>query len=191
MIGNYIYGAQAVLLVYDISNYQSFANLEDWFALVKRTFDSDYMPYVALVANKADLTNLQTVKPKLHSEFADSNQMHSFFVSAKTGDNVAEAFYRIVADLAGVVSEMRPPDFYASHKRPRDGYHECEIGDNTERAWDKQWFWRIPDKLTAMGSNFSTGSTLVAPPQTDNFGRDVVSKTVDVCVTKRSKCVIQ
>mmetsp|Transcript_26652 Transcript_26652/g.58018 ORF Transcript_26652/g.58018 Transcript_26652/m.58018 type:complete len:230 (+) Transcript_26652:365-1054(+) len=102
MIGNYIYGAQAVLLVYDISNYQSFANLEDWFALVKRTFDSDYMPYVALVANKADLTHLQTVKPHLHREFADTNQMHSFFMSAKTGDNVEAAFDRIVADLAGV-----------------------------------------------------------------------------------------
>ena len=30
MIKNYIYGAHAVLLCYDISNYQSFQNLEDW-----------------------------------------------------------------------------------------------------------------------------------------------------------------
>lgn len=32
----------------------------------------------------------------------------SFFVSAKTGDNVATAFYRIVADLAGVI--LTAPD---------------------------------------------------------------------------------
>lgn len=32
----------------------------------------------------------------------------SYFVSAKTGDNVAAAFYRIVADLSGVV--LTPPD---------------------------------------------------------------------------------
>mmetsp|Transcript_39390 Transcript_39390/g.47769 ORF Transcript_39390/g.47769 Transcript_39390/m.47769 type:complete len:226 (-) Transcript_39390:533-1210(-) len=103
MIGNYIYGAQAVLLVYDISNYQSFQNLEDWYQLVKRTFDKDNLPYVALVANKADLTHLRTVKPEKHNEFADLNDMYSYFVSAKTGDNVASTFYRIAADLAGVV----------------------------------------------------------------------------------------
>mmetsp|Transcript_10382 Transcript_10382/g.17847 ORF Transcript_10382/g.17847 Transcript_10382/m.17847 type:complete len:234 (-) Transcript_10382:132-833(-) len=109
MIGNYIYGAHAVLLVYDISSYQSFANLEDWFALVKRTFDADYMPYIALVANKADLTHLRTVKQNSHHDFADENRMHSFFASAKTGDNVAEAFHRIVMDLAGMglVSENK------------------------------------------------------------------------------------
>ena len=38
MIGNYIYGAHAVLLCYDITNYQSFQNLEDWYRLVRRTF---------------------------------------------------------------------------------------------------------------------------------------------------------
>lgn len=104
MIGNYIFGAQAVLLVYDITNYQSFQDLEDWLALVKKTFaSSGSMPYVALVANKADLTHLRTVKPEKHNEFADANEMYSYFVSAKTGDNVASTFYRIAADLAGVV----------------------------------------------------------------------------------------
>ena len=38
MIGNYIYGAQAVLLVYDITNLQSFQDLEDWLDVVKKTF---------------------------------------------------------------------------------------------------------------------------------------------------------
>lgn len=103
MIGNYIYGAQAVLLVYDITNYQSFQNLEDWYNLVKQTFGPDNMPYVALVANKADLTHLRTVKPERHNEFADANEMYSYFVSAKTGDNVSSTFYRVAADLAGVV----------------------------------------------------------------------------------------
>merc|ERR1719174_3418856 len=39
MVTNYIHGAHAVCLVYDITNYQSFQHLEDWFFLVKRTFD--------------------------------------------------------------------------------------------------------------------------------------------------------
>jgi hypothetical protein len=32
---------------------------------------------------------------------------YSFFASAKTGDNVAEAFHRIVMDLAGMVCKIR------------------------------------------------------------------------------------
>eukprot|EP00002_Diphylleia_rotans_P004340 TRINITY_DN1316_c0_g1_i1.p1 TRINITY_DN1316_c0_g1~~TRINITY_DN1316_c0_g1_i1.p1 ORF type:complete len:230 (+),score=59.89 TRINITY_DN1316_c0_g1_i1:57-746(+) len=103
MIGNYIYGAHAVLLVYDVTNFQSFQNLEDWYRLVCRTFEKDPMPYVALVSNKADLTHMRTVKPEKHTQFAADFDMHSFSMSAKTGDNVNSTFFRIAADLAGVI----------------------------------------------------------------------------------------
>lgn len=43
-----------MLLVYDITNYESFQNLEDWYRLVRRTFDDDRMPYVGLVGNKSE-----------------------------------------------------------------------------------------------------------------------------------------
>lgn len=46
--------------------------------------------------------HLRTVKPQKHKDFADAHGMGSYFVSAKTGDNVAAMFYRIAADLAGV-----------------------------------------------------------------------------------------
>ena len=109
MIRNYIYGAHAVILAYDISNHQSFQNLEDWYALVKHTFAGKTLPYVALMANKADLTHIRAVKPEMHNEFADENELYSYFVSAKTGDNVMSTFYRIAADLAGVV--LSKPEF--------------------------------------------------------------------------------
>ena len=54
MITNYIAGADAVLLCYDITNYESFANLEDWYRLVLRTFQLGSMPFVALVGNKSN-----------------------------------------------------------------------------------------------------------------------------------------
>mmetsp|Transcript_7219 Transcript_7219/g.11437 ORF Transcript_7219/g.11437 Transcript_7219/m.11437 type:complete len:225 (-) Transcript_7219:413-1087(-) len=103
MINNYIFGAQAVVFCYDISNFQSFHNLADWYQLVRRTFEKDSMPYLALVGNKIDLNHIRTVKPDKHMAFADENGMYSYFMSAKTGDNVNTCFYRIAADLAGVV----------------------------------------------------------------------------------------
>jgi Ras-related protein Rab-28 len=54
MITNYIAGADAVLLCYDITNYESFANLEDWYRLVLRTFYQAKLPYVALLGNKSE-----------------------------------------------------------------------------------------------------------------------------------------
>jgi len=103
MIGNYIYGAQAVLLCYDITNYQSFQNLEDWLELVRKTFDNENPPYIALVGNKTDLQHLRAVKMDKHTHFADECNLYSYFMSAKNGDNVHSTFYRIAADLAGIV----------------------------------------------------------------------------------------
>jgi Ras-related protein Rab-28 len=61
MITNYIAGADAVLLCYDITNYESFANLEDWYRLVLRTFYGEKMPYVALLGNKSECSSLADV----------------------------------------------------------------------------------------------------------------------------------
>jgi len=103
MLGKYIFGAHAVLLCYDITNYQSFQNVEDWFRLVKQTFATEPLPLLVLVANKctavydselfihctADLQHVRAVKPERHAQFATENEMTSFFVSAKTGDNIS------------------------------------------------------------------------------------------------------
>ena len=71
MIDNYVSGAevnahndactmlvydntQAVLFVYDITNYTSFENLDDWLSVVKRVFrGADKLPHMALVGNKS------------------------------------------------------------------------------------------------------------------------------------------
>eukprot|EP00747_Dinoflagellata_sp_TGD_P163384 gnl/TRDRNA2_/TRDRNA2_182011_c0_seq1.p2 gnl/TRDRNA2_/TRDRNA2_182011_c0~~gnl/TRDRNA2_/TRDRNA2_182011_c0_seq1.p2 ORF type:complete len:234 (+),score=68.99 gnl/TRDRNA2_/TRDRNA2_182011_c0_seq1:135-836(+) len=102
MVGNYIHGSHAVVLVYDITNYQSFQHLEDWFFLVKRTFDKEQLPYMALMANKNDLAHIRAVKMEKHTQFAEENDLSSYFVSARSGDQVQPSFFRIAADLAGV-----------------------------------------------------------------------------------------
>eukprot|EP00743_Colponemidia_sp_Colp-15_P001948 GILK01002120.1.p1 GENE.GILK01002120.1~~GILK01002120.1.p1 ORF type:complete len:245 (+),score=40.48 GILK01002120.1:36-737(+) len=114
MIGNYIFGAHAVILTYDITNYQSFQNLEDWLRLVRRTFDKNPLPFIALVGNKTDLNHVRTVKGEKHAQFADENELNSFFVSAKTGDQVNSTFYRVAADLAGV--SLSKPDLEVAQK---------------------------------------------------------------------------
>merc|ERR1719174_3500436 len=117
MISNYIYGSHAVVLTYDITNYQSFQDLEDWLRLVKRTFDKEPLPYVALMANKHDLSHIRAVKLEKHNQFADENDLYSYFVSAKTGDQVHPSFFRIAADLAGVT--LTKPELEVAQKVAR------------------------------------------------------------------------
>jgi len=102
MVGNYISGAHAVLLCYDITNYESFANLEDWHRLVQTAFQGKALPLIALVANKNDLRHLTAVRVDLHNRFVEENGMMSFMLSAKNGDHVKQAFWKIASTLAGV-----------------------------------------------------------------------------------------
>ena len=102
MIGNYIHGAKAVLLLYDITDMTTFQNLEEWYRLVRRTFKDQELPYLGLVGNKTDLSHMRAVGRDKHQMFADENDMKSYFLSAKTGDMVNSSIYRIAADLAGV-----------------------------------------------------------------------------------------
>uniref|UniRef100_A0A8B9F1Z7 Ras-related protein Rab-28 n=1 Tax=Amazona collaria TaxID=241587 RepID=A0A8B9F1Z7_9PSIT len=103
MLDKYIYGAQAVLLVYDITNGQSFENLEDWYDAVKKVNEeSETQPLVALVGNKIDLEHMRAVKVDKHQRFCQENNFSSHFVSAKTGDSVFLCFQRIAADVLGI-----------------------------------------------------------------------------------------
>mmetsp|Transcript_16287 Transcript_16287/g.24544 ORF Transcript_16287/g.24544 Transcript_16287/m.24544 type:complete len:193 (-) Transcript_16287:265-843(-) len=101
MITNYVAGAHAVLFCYDITNAESFANLEDWYRIASRTFDEDAMPFTVLVGNKCDLKHLAAVRSDSHSRFATENEMAAFLMSAKNGDQVNKAFWKIASCLAG------------------------------------------------------------------------------------------
>uniref|UniRef100_A0A9J8C8N8 Ras-related protein Rab-28 n=1 Tax=Cyprinus carpio carpio TaxID=630221 RepID=A0A9J8C8N8_CYPCA len=103
MLDKYIYGAQGVLLVYDITNSQSFENLEDWLNMVRKANEeSDTQPAISLIGNKIDLEHMRTVKMEKHQRFCQENGLISQFVSAKTGDSVFLCFQRLAAEVLGI-----------------------------------------------------------------------------------------
>ncbi|XP_035674505.1 ras-related protein Rab-28-like [Branchiostoma floridae] len=103
MLDKYIFGAHGILLVYDITNYQSFDNLEDWYEKIREVCkDQPKLPHIALVANKSDLEHMRTVKQEKHQRFATENGFTSHFVSAKTGDSVNLCFQKISAEILGI-----------------------------------------------------------------------------------------
>ncbi|XP_016379508.1 ras-related protein Rab-28-like [Sinocyclocheilus rhinocerous] len=103
MLDKYIYGAQGVLLVYDITNSQSFENLEDWLNMVRKANEeSDTQLAISLIGNKIDLEHMRTVKMEKHQRFCQENGLISQFVSAKTGDSVFLCFQRLAAEILGI-----------------------------------------------------------------------------------------
>jgi len=58
MISNYLYGAQAIVYVFDITNYQSFLNLEEWYKVSQASIAPGTHPLLTLVANKGKSTLL-------------------------------------------------------------------------------------------------------------------------------------
>lgn len=104
MLDKYIYGAHAVLLVYDVTNQDSFDNLEDWYDTVKKLCEKDgsRLPHIALVANKVDLEHLRVVRSDKHGKFAQEHGLSSYYVSAKTADQISLCFQKIAAEVLGI-----------------------------------------------------------------------------------------
>ncbi|XP_018023053.1 ras-related protein Rab-28-like, partial [Hyalella azteca] len=91
----YLYGAHAVLLVYDVTAPSTLDVLQDWVVVVRKAArHHDRPPLMALVANKADLEHIRQVKSERHHRFAADHNMLSYVMSARTGEGVALTFQK-------------------------------------------------------------------------------------------------
>ncbi|GMR48005.1 hypothetical protein PMAYCL1PPCAC_18200 [Pristionchus mayeri] len=101
MINNYVSGADAVLIVYDITNKTSLEGAREWIESVKKIMkDSQVLPVLALVGNKSDLDDKRQVRVEAHNRFAEEEDLRPFYVSARTdGGSVSLLFKQIAAQV--------------------------------------------------------------------------------------------
>ena len=85
-----------VMLVYDITNSETFTNTENWIKEIKE-FNHN-MP-IMLVGNKADLNNERIVEYEEGKKYADDNKLKFIEVSALNGENVDKAFIEFGNDI--------------------------------------------------------------------------------------------
>ena len=100
-LGNYFYrDSYVVILVYDISNKQSFENLKNlWFKDLK-TFGERYT-VLAIVGNKSDLFEEEEVPEDEARKFAEEQEAIFMLVSAKNGDNINLLFTTLISKYLG------------------------------------------------------------------------------------------
>ncbi|XP_075231974.1 ras-related protein Rab-28-like [Lycorma delicatula] len=101
MFDKYLFGAQVVMLVFDITNSNSFTRLIDWIEAIRRMF-RDKKPVLALVANKGDMEHQRAIPFEKQVRFANENGISTHSISARTGENVSVCFQRICAELLGL-----------------------------------------------------------------------------------------
>ena len=84
-----------VILVYDITNRESFEDLKTiWYNDLKR-YGEKYS-VLAVVGNKSDLFETEAVNEKEGEKFAEEKNAEFMLVSAKTGDNITNLFNVLV-----------------------------------------------------------------------------------------------
>ena len=101
--GSYYKGANGILVVYDITNKETFDGLNSWLIEIEKNSSKDV--YKLLIGNKNDLEEKRQITYDEGKEFASINGMEFFETSAKTSYKVQEAFELLTKDIIRIVSK--------------------------------------------------------------------------------------
>ena len=109
LIKNYYNGANGILLIYDITNMNSFHNLNLWFEELEKNLDLNNL-YIYLIGNKADLIQEREVSYEEAKDFADKKNIPYIEISAKTGDNINKLFNQMIKGTVIKIVEQKKKD---------------------------------------------------------------------------------
>ncbi|CAM6082824.1 unnamed protein product [Calypogeia fissa] len=112
----YYRGAAAAIIVYDISNAESFARAKKWVAELQSQGNSNLV--MALAGNKADLDAKRSIAQEDAQAYADENGLFLMETSAKTGQNVNELFYEIAKRLPKLQPAAKPAGISFADRAP-------------------------------------------------------------------------
>jgi len=93
----YYRGAAAAIVVYDITNPDSFAGAKSWVKELQRRGDPNVV--IALAGNKADLDSRRKVEFEEANAYAEENGILHMETSAKNANNVKALFVEIAKTL--------------------------------------------------------------------------------------------
>lgn len=94
---SYYRGAHGIIIVYDVTDMESFNNVRQWLYEIDRYANENVNKL--LVGNKSDLTEKKVVDREVASQFAESIGMQFLETSAKNATNVEQAFLTMATEI--------------------------------------------------------------------------------------------
>ena len=94
---SYYRGAHGIILVYDVTDQESFTHVKNWLQEIDRCAPTNVSKL--LIGNKCDLTKKQVVDFTTAKEYADQLQVPFLETSAKNATNVEQAFMTMVSEI--------------------------------------------------------------------------------------------
>ena len=106
VVSTYFRGSNGILLIYDITNRDSFKNLESWLIEIEKHASDNVLKI--LIGNKNDLENDRVISVEEGQNFANRNGMQFIETSAKMDTNVSEAFQTLGKLMLEFNSNKKP-----------------------------------------------------------------------------------
>ena len=105
IIASYYRGAHGILLIYDVTDKDSFKNLSNWLIEIEKNASKNVLK--VLIGNKSDLEDKRVVTYNQGKEFADTYGLKFIETSAKKNLNVNEAFETLGRELMNASSDKK------------------------------------------------------------------------------------
>ena len=105
IIASYYRGAHGILLLYDVSDKDSFKNLSNWLIEIEKNASKNVLK--VLIGNKCDLEEKRVISINQGKEFADTYGLKFIETSAKKNLNVTEAFETLGRELMAASAEKK------------------------------------------------------------------------------------
>lgn len=93
----YYAGVEGIIVVFDLTRPETFSDLDFWVNSIMA--EKNYSPVVVLLGNKSDLKDQQKVAEEELQKTATKLNAIYFLTSAKTGENVEDAFLKLGNEL--------------------------------------------------------------------------------------------
>ncbi|XP_044731070.1 ras-related protein Rab-28-like [Chrysoperla carnea] len=101
MLDKYIFNSDIIILVYDITNLNSFELLVDWLDSIKSIIH-DQAVTIGIFGNKCDCEHQRAIRLDKTQQFCRDNNLKQYTVSSRTGESVAVSIVSLVANHLGI-----------------------------------------------------------------------------------------